>query len=306
MIYTLTPNPALDYNVYPESFELGKINRAKKGEIFCGGKGINVSSVLNTLKVENVSLGFVAGFTGKELEKRLELNGIKTDFITLSSGITRINVKIRTHCETDINLSGAAPTEKEIDSLFAKISENLKQGDILCLCGNVQSELGDDFYERLAKVAAKNKAKIAVDATKNQLLNTLKYNPVLIKPNLEELCEIAEKPLKTDEEIIAFAKYLCDLGAENTLVTLGDKGAIAVNKEKEAFKVTTPEITPKNTVGAGDSAFAGFLAEYQKGDFKRAIAISIACGTATAKSEGLCTTEQIEKILKEVTVQKIG
>ena len=305
MIYTLTVNPALDYNIYLKEFALGEINRAEKSEIFCGGKGINVSAVLNTVGISNKALGFVAGFTGAELERRLNLSGIKTDFVTLSSGMTRINVKLRKGEETDINLSGVSPDESEIKALFEKV-DALCKDDILCLCGNVQKDLGEDFYARLCKTAVSKGARVAVDATGKNLLNTLKYNPVLIKPNLEELCEVAGKDLKTTDEIIESAKRLCEQGAKNTLVTLGADGAILVTQGGEVLTALVPKVEAVNTVGAGDSVFAGFIAKFESESIEKALAFAVACGSATACASGLCDKKTIENLVSKITVTKIG
>ena len=295
MIYTVTFNPALDYSMITHNFCEGLTNRSESEEICFGGKGINVSYVLSQLGVENTALGFVAGFTGEYLINELEKNNINTDFIRLPDGFTRINVKLKGDKETEINAQGPKISEAEIKLLFEKLN-GLKEGDTLLLAGSIPKSLDNGIYENILKILSGRGVRFVVDATGNLLLNTLKYKPFLIKPNNFELEEIFGKKLNSEEEIINAAKKLKDMGAINVLVSLGGDGAILVDENGGVYHQKPFEITLVNSVGAGDSMIAGFLAGCEKG-YSYALKLGAASGAATAASKVLTVREDIEKLM---------
>ena len=300
MIYTITFNPALDYISQVENFEIGKINRTETEKILPGGKGLNVSTVLRNLGVESTALGFIAGFTGEELKKDIEKRKIKTDFIKVKKGITRINVKISSKEETALNGNGPEITEENIKQLFRKI-DNIKNGDTVILAGNIPKCINNNIYEIICKKLEQNNVRFIVDATKELLMNVLKYKPFLIKPNKEELEETFKEKIETKEEIIEHAKKLQKMGAQNVLISLGGEGAILVTSENKEYFINAPKGKVLNTVGAGDSMVAGFVAGYEKsGDYEYAFKMGIATGSASAFSMDLATAEQVADLLKEI------
>ncbi|MGN0499344.1 MAG: 1-phosphofructokinase [Acutalibacteraceae bacterium] len=296
MIYTVTFNPALDYVLHLDKLEVGEINRSVSEQIINGGKGINVSTVLKNLGVENTALGFCAGFTGDELERGINADGVKTDFIHLKNGFTRVNVKIRAQEDTDINGQGPKIENEDIERLFEKL-DSLGQEDILVLAGSIPNTLPKDIYERILERLDGRGVKTVVDATGELLVNVLKYKPFLIKPNNDELGEIFGKTLETDEEITEYAIKLREMGAENVLVSMGGAGAILVTADG-CFKRGVAKGKVVNTVGAGDSMVAGFLYGYLKsGDYEYALKTGTAAGGATAFTVGIATKEEIETVL---------
>ena len=300
MIYTITFNPALDYISQVENFEIGKINRTKTEKILPGGKGLNVSTVLKNLGIESTALGFIAGFTGEELKRSIEEKGIKTDFIKVEKGITRINVKISSNEETALNGNGPEITEEDINKLLEKI-EKITKEDMVILAGNIPRCINNDIYEIICKTLEKNNVTFVVDATKELLMNVLKYKPFLIKPNKEELEETFKEKIETKEEIIVYAKKLQQMGAQNVLISLGGEGAILVTTEEKEYYSKAPKGKVLNTVGAGDSMVAGFIAGYeQSGDFEQAFKMGIATGSASSFSMNLATAEEVANLLKEI------
>lgn len=296
MIYTVTFNPALDYVVKVENFQTGTINRVYQENIFFGGKGINVSVVLKELGLSSVALGFTAGFTGEAIEKGVEAQGIATDFIHLPEGMSRINVKMKSQNETEINGQGPNISKEAIEELFQKLDE-LKEGDILILAGSIPNTLPEDIYEQIMARLLGKGINIAVDATKDLLLNVLKYHPFLIKPNNHELGDMFGVELKTDEEIVYYAKELQKKGARNVLISMAGDGAILVTENGHMHKMGVPKGTVVNSVGAGDSMVAGFTAGYlTTGDYRHALKLGTACGSATAFSEGLAVRADINKL----------
>ena len=284
MIYTVTFNPAIDYVVELVSFNIGEINRTTREYMNLGGKGVNVSRVLTNLEVPNVALGFVAGFTGDALRTGLERMGVKTDFISLEEGNTRINVNIKGVEETDINARGPEIPNSAIDELFKKL-DNLQSGDTLVLAGSIPTSLPNDMYERIMERLYGKGIRFVVDATRDLLVKSLKYEPFLIKPNNHELGEIFGLELTTDNEIISMA---------------GD-GAILVDENDVAHKIGTPKGKVKNSVGAGDSMVAGFCAGYlEKGDYKYALRMGTAAGSASAFSESLATKQEVIDLLNKI------
>ena len=300
MIYTVTFNPAIDYVVELVSFNIGEINRTNREYMNLGGKGVNVSRVLTNLEVPNVALGFVAGFTGDALRNGLERMGVKTDFISLEEGNTRINVNIKGVEETDINARGPEIPNSAIDELFKKL-DNLQSGDTLVLAGSIPTSLPNDMYERIMERLYGKGIRFVVDATRDLLVKSLKYEPFLIKPNNHELGEIFGLELTTDNEIIYYARELKKQGAKNVLISMAGDGAILVDENDVAHKIGTPKGKVKNSVGAGDSMVAGFCAGYlEKGDYKYALRMGTAAGSASAFSESLATKQEVIDLLNKI------
>lgn len=298
MIYTVTFSPAIDYIVHLNGFQPGATNRSTGEEYYFGGKGINVSTVLKTLGIRSTALGFISGFTGHALESGLRSRGLETDFIELQEGITRINVKIKGNVETEINGQGPEISSAAVAELFGKI-EALKAGDVLVISGTVPESLPKDIYEQIMKRTRGRGIMTVVDATGELMLNVLKYEPFLIKPNNDELADMLGAEMKTAESIIDGARKLRAGGARNVLVSRGAKGAVLVTEEDEVFESASIPGKAVNTVGAGDSMVAGFLAGYMKGrDYSQALKLGIAAGSATACSPGLAKAEDIERRMK--------
>lgn len=300
MIYTVTFNPAIDYVVELVSFNIGEVNRTTREYMNLGGKGVNVSRVLTNLGISNTALGFIAGFTGEALRTGLAEMGVKTDFIKLKEGNTRINVNIKGISETDINARGPEISDEAIEELFEKLN-SLKEGDILVLAGSIPASLPSDMYERIMSKLYGKGIKFVVDATKDLLLKSLKYEPFLIKPNNHELGEIFGIQLKNDDEIIYYARELKKKGAKNVLVSMAGDGAVLVDENNIAHKIGTPKGKVVNSVGAGDSMVAGFLAGYlEKGDYQHALRMGTASGSASAFSEGLATKQEVMDLLNKI------
>ena len=300
MIYTVTFNPALDYVVFLDEMRLGDINRSKRESIFYGGKGINVSTILNMLGMETTALGFVAGFTGKAIEEGVASLGIRTDFIHLPEGNSRINVKVKHGDETEINGQGPVITEEAIEALFARL-DALGSEDILVLAGSIPNTLPEDIYERILARLADKGIRTVVDATKDLLLNVLKYHPFLIKPNNHELGEMLHTVCSTKEEIEHYAGELQKMGARNVLVSMAGDGALLLTEDGECLQMGTPKGKVINSVGAGDSMVAGFVAGYLKsGSYAEALKTGTAAGSATAFSEGLASREMFDKMLSQL------
>lgn len=295
MIYTVTLNPALDYVIQVDHFNAGTINRNKSEHIYYGGKGINVSCILNELSFRSTALGFIAGFTGKALSDGLNEMGIVSDFITVKEGMTRINVKMKSDEETEINGTGPMITEEDFELLKGKIRK-LEKGDILVLSGSIPSCMKSDTYEILAECMNPDVLLVA-DAEKDLLLKILKYKPFLIKPNNHELAAMFDTVISSDEEIIFYAKKLQEKGARNVLVSMAKDGAILVDENGNVSKMGVAKGTVVNSVGAGDSMVAGFLAGWLKtGDYAYALKLGTACGGATAFHSGLAKLSEIEDV----------
>lgn len=297
MIYTVTFSPALDYIVDLDKLDVGAINRTKKETMLPGGKGINVSLVLSNLKTKSVAMGFVGGFIGKYIEDEMKSHNIESDFVHLN-GNTRINVKIKGMVETAINGQGPKVEDKDIETLIEKLTK-LTSKDVLVISGAIPNTLPSNTYERILERIKDQHVQLIVDTTKDTLLKTLPYHPVLVKPNKEELEELFNVKINNDEELVENAKKLISLGTQNVIVSLGGDGALLVQGNGE-YKITrSPKGKVINTVGAGDSLVAGFIDEYYRsGDIVKAFKRGIACGSASAFSENLATLEKVEELEK--------
>jgi len=297
MIYTVTFNPAIDYIVRMDKpIDIGMTNRSVSEDCFFGGKGINVSTILKNLGIENTALGFTAGFTGDAIVESVQKKGIIADFIKLKEGISRINVKLKSDEETEINAQGPKISKEAFEELLQKL-DKLTAGDVLILAGSIPSTLPSDVYEIILDRLKDKDVTFVVDATKDLLKNVLKYHPFLIKPNNHELGEMFNTVLKTDDEIEAHAKKLQEMGARNVLISMAGDGAMLVTETGERFRVGVPKGTVKNSVGAGDSMVAGFVAGYMKTkDYRVALNMGTAAGSATAFSDDLATGELINSI----------
>ena len=297
MIYTVTFNPAIDYVVHTKEMIFGATNRSLKEEIYFGGKGINVSIVLKELGIASKTLGFTAGFTGEAIEKGLADMGIDTDFVHLKKGNSRINIKIKADEETELNGQGPDIDEDAVAMLFKKL-DTLSCGDILILAGSIPSSLPSDIYEKILQKISHKKVRTVVDATNDLLLNVLKYKPFLIKPNNHELGEMFGVDLKTDEEIEKYARKLQNMGAVNVLVSMAGDGSMLIDENGITHRLGVCKGTVKNSVGAGDSMVAGFIAGIQNGNYEYALKLGTAAGGATAFSDGLAKKEKISELLK--------
>lgn len=299
MVYTVTFNPAVDYIVHTKELIPGATNRSDSEEIYFGGKGINVSIVLSELGVKSKALGFAAGFTGEAIEKGVAEKGIDAEFVHLSEGFSRINVKIKSGEETELNGQGPKITDEAIAELFAKLDE-IQDGDTLVLAGSIPSSLPADIYERILERLSGKKIRAVVDATKALLLNVLKYRPFLIKPNNFELGEIFGTEMKSTEDIVKYAGKLKEMGARNVLVSMAGDGAVLLDENGQTHVCGVCRGRVKNSVGAGDSMVAGFIAGCEKGDYEYALKLGTASGGATAFSEGLAEKEKIFELLEQL------
>lgn len=300
MIYTVTFNPALDYVVRLTEFLPGEVNRTSEEHIFYGGKGINVSAVLANLGIASTAWGFVAGFTGEELYRGAEQLGFQADFIRVKKGMTRINVKIKAGTETEINGSGPDITADDVNQLLEKL-KLLNEEDWLVLSGSIPSSIGDTIYEEIMERLAGTGVRVVVDATRDLLLNVLRYRPFLIKPNNYELGEMFDTVLKDEADIIRHARILQERGAGNVLVSMAGDGAILITEDNQTIRRLPPQGIVKNSVGAGDSMVAGFLAGYlQTGDYEAALRWGTAAGSASAFSEGLAAGDDIRTLFQRI------
>ena len=297
MIYTVTFNPAIDYVVRTGEMKVGVVNRTESEEIYFGGKGLNVSIILNELGIE--ALGFVAGFTGEAIENGMAKDGIKTDFVHLDNGFSRINVKIQSSFETEINGQGPEISEENIEELFKKLNK-IQDGDTIVLAGSIPASLPSDIYERILEYLKNKKIRAIVDATGDLLMNVLKYKPFLIKPNNFELEEIFGVELKTAEDVSEYALKLKEMGAVNVLVSMAGDGAILADENGKIHACGVCSGTVKNSVGAGDSMVAGFIAGCEKKSYEYALKLGTAAGGATAFSDGLAKKDLIYSLLEQL------
>lgn len=299
MIYTVTFNPAIDYIVHTGTMQVGQVNRSQGEKLYFGGKGINVSFVLHELGLLSKALGFVAGFTGAAIEAGIQEQGIATDFVHLDSGFSRINVKIKSGEETELNGQGPNISEAAVAELFEKLNQ-LQDGDVLILAGSIPNTMPADSYEKILAHLSDKKIKVVVDATKDLLLKVLPYHPFLIKPNNHELGELFGVTLHSIEEIATYAKKLQEMGAQNVLISMAGDGALLIDETGKQHVCGVCKGTVKNSVGAGDSMVAGFVAGSMHGDYEAALKLGTAAGGATAFSEGLAQRAEIERLLQQL------
>ena len=299
MIYTVTLNPSIDYVVHIDKLISGVTNRTSSEEYYFGGKGINVSHVLAELDLDNTALGFVAGFTGEAIEKGTSHPRIKTDFIHLKEGVSRINVKIKSDEETEINGQGPHIDDEALEA-FMKKTDGISNGDTLILSGSIPKTMPDDVYERILERLKDRNVRIVVDATKKLLVNALKYRPFLIKPNRQEISELFGVKVEDEETTLFYARRLQEMGAKNVLVSLGGDGAMLLDETGRVHKAAAAKGRVLNTVGSGDSMVAGFVAGCMlKNDYAYALRLGTACGGATAFLPGLATREKIDELMAQ-------
>lgn len=300
MIYTVTFNPSLDYIVSVEDFKTGLTNRTSSELILPGGKGLNVSMVLGNLGIENTALGFVAGFTGEEIVRRIKQMGVRSDLIPVENGISRINVKLKSIDGTEINGCGPKIGEENVRKLMEKL-DALREGDMLILAGSIPGSMPDDMYRRIMEKLNGRGVMTVVDATKDLLVNVLSYHPFLIKPNNHELGEIFGVELRTREEVIPYARKMQEMGAVNVLVSMAGEGAVLAAADGSIHSAPAPGGKLVNGVGAGDSMVAGFLAGWmERKNYGHAFTMGIAAGSASAFSEKLATKEEVEAVYRQV------
>lgn len=300
MVYTVTFNPSLDYIVSVKDFKLGLTNRTDSELMLPGGKGINVSIVLKNLGIDNTALGFVAGFTGEEVVKRLEKFGVKNGFLEIPEGFTRINVKLKSIDGTEINGQGPSISEEKIEQLMTRLDE-MGEGDVLFLSGSIPASMPDDTYQKIMERLKGKGVLISVDATQELLLKVLPYHPFLIKPNNHELGEIFGVELKTRESVVPYGKKLQEMGAENVLVSMAGEGAVLIASDGQVYDAPAPKGILKNGVGAGDSMVAGFMAGWlERKEYQHAFYMGVAAGSASAFSEQLAVKEEIDQVYEQV------
>lgn len=306
MIYTVTFNPSLDYIVSVKDFQMGMTNRTDSELMLPGGKGTNVSIVLKNLGMESVALGFAAGFVGDEIVNALKKTGVLVDFIKLPQGNSRINVKLTSVDGTEINGQGPEIGSKELEQLYKKLDELTKE-DILVLAGSIPASMPDDIYEKIMERLQTKGVTVVVDATKDLLLNVLKYKPFLIKPNHHELGEIFGVTLQEKEEVIPYARKLQEMGAVNVMVSMGGKGGVFLAQDGRVYGADTLNRPVVNSVGAGDSTVAGFLAGWLTAkEYEEAFRMAMATGQASAYSDQLATKENVEEIFSQLSIEKLA
>lgn len=304
MIYTVTFNPSLDYIVSVENFRLGMTNRTSSEQMLPGGKGINVSTVLTNLGIENVALGFVAGFTGNEIIRRLDELGVKSDFISIEEGTSRINLKLKSIDGTEINGCGPEIGREKAEMLMGKLL-SMQEGDTLVLAGSIPSSLPDDIYQRILKALEGRGIRTVVDATRDLLTNVLEYRPFLIKPNHHELGEIFGQEIRTREEAVPWGRRLQEMGARNVLVSMAGEGAVLIAEDGQVFHTPAPKGELVSGVGAGDSMVAGFLAGWmEKEDYEHAFYMGVSAGSASAFSENLAKKNEVMKVYEQMTKEE--
>ena len=312
MIYTVTFNPSLDYIIGVDGFETGKVNRTSEEVIFPGGKGINVSIVLHNLGLESTAIGFIAGFTGQEIERRIGNFGIDNQFIQVGQGISRVNVKLRNLSEnaqgekkvveeTEINGQGPIISKQELEAFYKQL-DTLTKEDVLVLAGSIPSVLPATIYRDIMAKLRDKEVMIVVDATNDLLVNVLEYHPFLIKPNNFELGEIFDVTIKDKADVITYGKKLQEMGARNVLVSMAGDGAVLVAEDGTTYQTEAPKGKVKNSVGAGDSMVAGFVYGYlTEKSYKKAFYYGVCTGSASAFSENLATREEVDVLLKRYT-----
>lgn len=301
----MTFSPALDYVIFADDVKFGAVNRINREIVQVGGKGINVSIVLAELGIESKAMGFIAGFTGSAIEEGVKAYGIESDFVRLPEGLSRINIKLKSNGETDLNAQGPHIPDSALKEMFERLGE-LCDGDVLVLAGSVPDTLPRNIYEQILEYISAKKVRVIVDAAKELLTNTLKYKPFLIKPNMEELEEIfGEKP-NSLEEAAVWAEHLRDMGAQNVIVSMADKGALLLDSEGKTYYSKACEGKVRSSVGAGEAMIAGFIAGMLDNDVDNeyALLLGTAAGGATAFSDRLASKSEIIKQLKKLLINR--
>jgi 1-phosphofructokinase len=302
MVYTVTFNPSIDYIVAVDDFKLGMTNRTSSELVHPGGKGVNVSVILNNLGIENTAFGFTAGFTGKAIAAMIEQQGVKADFIEIEEGLSRINFKLESVDGTEINGRGPDISEAKVEELLSKL-DTLKAGDVVVLAGSIPHSMSDDIYRTILKRLEGKGVLSVVDATSTLLMNVLEYHPFLIKPNQHELGEIYNVELKTKEEVVPYARKMQEAGARNVLISMGGMGAVLVAEDGSTYSAPAPKGILKNSVGSGDSMVAGFMTGWLRtGSYEEAFKMGVAAGSASAFSDYLATKDEVGEVLKRVEV----
>ena len=305
MIYTITFNPAVDLVIQVPNCQLGTLNRSMSEEYVAGGKGINISVVLKRLGVDNIATGFLGGFTGKFIEEFLEKEGVITHFISVD-GTTRINVKVKGEVETEINAAGATVDTKKFQQLVRYLEDHLQEEDIVFLAGNAAPGLDETSYVEIEKLCHARGVKLVLDTTKTSLLACLPYQPFMIKPNQHELEELFGVKIETKEKMLNYAFQLREKGARNVLISCGGEGAFLVSETGQVLISNTPKGTLVNSVGAGDSMLAGFMAKFiETSDYRMSLKQGAASGSATAFSVGIATRELIEELMPHIKIEEI-
>ncbi len=298
MIYTVTLNPSLDYIVRLDAFAEGTVNRADYEAIVAGGKGINVSVMLRALGVESMALGFIAGFTGEEIRRLVREMGCKEEFLMLKNGFSRINIKMKTRAsESEVNGAGPLVSEEELHA-FMESLDALESGDMLVLSGSVPKSVPKTIYCDIASRMEGKGVLLIADASGSLLSDILPYKPFLVKPNHHELGTLFGTEIHTSEDAIFYAKKLQTLGAQNVLVSMAGDGAVLISEEGRVYTASAPKGNVINSVGAGDSMVAGFLAGYlEKDDMEYALSVGIAAGSASAFSEGIASYQAVKTLM---------
>ncbi|PQP82347.1 1-phosphofructokinase [Paenibacillus sp. PCH8] len=303
MIYTITLNPSIDYIVQVDELKLGGLNRMNRDLKLPGGKGINVSRILNQLGADNTAIGFLGGFTGRYINDKLQEDNIRTDFVTIADD-TRINIKLKHGEETEINGLGPAISAEEAEQLLHKLS-SLQKGDMVILSGSIPPSLGTDFYDRLIQVCKQTGAEFVIDTTGPALMEALEHEPLLVKPNHHELAELFGVTIETRDELVVYGRKLLEAGAKHVLISMAGEGALFIT-QTEVHHANVPKGTVKNSVGAGDSMIGGFVGTYVlNGDLLEAFRTGVASGSATAFSDDLATRERIDELRNQVTITTI-
>ena len=300
MIYTVTLNPSLDYIAECKDFTLGATNRTSSEIIYPGGKGINVSIVLSNLGDRTTALGFLAGFTGEHIDSLIKDMGISSRMIRLNEGMSRINLKLKSKEETELNGMGPNISIIDIARLYQKL-ESITEDDILVLAGSIPQSVSEGLYSDIMERLKEKKIKIVVDATKDLLMNVLDKKPFLIKPNIHELGELFNVKLDSADEALPYALKLKEMGAVNVIISMGKDGAMMVDEYGNSYTMNSPEGKLVNSVGAGDSLVAGFLHKYlETGNYEEAFRYGVCTGSASAFSSALATKEEVEKLYREI------
>lgn len=306
MNYTITFNPAIDLVIRVDKVQLGDLNRSTQEDYVAGGKGTNMSFILKRLGHDNVATGFLAGFSGEFIKSALQAEAIEPAFVQVD-GITRINVKLKGQEETEINAAGPTVTQADFDRLMAYLDQQVQADDNIFLAGNAAPGLDASHYQAIAQLAQDKSARFILDSNKDLLTHCLPYGPFLIKPNHHELGEIFGVEIQTVEEIIHYAKQLQAKGARNVIVSRGGDGSLLLTESGEVYTANVPTGQVVNSVGAGDSMVAGFMAKYtETGDFKQSLQYGAATGSATAFSVWLATKDQVDELVAHITVQQLS